>query len=74
MFAPIQDFFRWLGGRWCYVTHPAPMWPVKGRYRCPRCYRTYPVPWAGNEGTPPAPKAQPTALPRNALVDYAMRR
>ncbi len=30
---------------WCRLTHPAPMWPVHGRYQCPKCLRTYPVPW-----------------------------
>lgn len=30
---------------WCQAMHPAPMWPVKGQYRCPTCMRTYPVPW-----------------------------
>jgi hypothetical protein len=30
---------------WCRSLHPAPMWPVKGRYRCPVCLRSYPVPW-----------------------------
>ena len=73
MFAPIQDFFRWLGGRWCHVTHPDPMWPIKGRYRCMKCHRTYPVPWSGTEGRPAAAKAEPTGVPtRNALVDHPM--
>ena len=30
---------------WCHFMHPAPMWPMKGRYQCPTCLRTYPVPW-----------------------------
>lgn len=30
---------------WCRLTHPAPMWPVHGHYRCPACWRQYPVPW-----------------------------
>ena len=25
--------------------HPAPMWPVKGHYTCPKCLRSYRVPW-----------------------------
>lgn len=30
---------------WCRWTHPAPMWPINGQYRCPECLRTYHVPW-----------------------------
>jgi hypothetical protein len=54
MFTFVQDLFHWLSGRWCYVTHPAPMWPVNGRYRCPKCFRTYSVPWSGTECGPSA--------------------
>lgn len=35
----------WLRNRWCYFMHPDPMWPIHGRYRCPECQRSYPVPW-----------------------------
>jgi hypothetical protein len=42
----IRTFFRWLAEGWCHLMHPDPLWPVNGRYRCPACYRTYPVPWA----------------------------
>jgi hypothetical protein len=37
----IERLAQW----WCRLAHPAPMRPVCGRYRCPRCLRTYPVPW-----------------------------
>jgi hypothetical protein len=30
---------------WCRTFHPEPYWPVHGRYCCPTCMRTYPVPW-----------------------------
>jgi hypothetical protein len=30
---------------WCQMMHPSPMWPVKGKYRCPTCMREYSVPW-----------------------------
>jgi len=42
----IQTLFRRLAEGWCHLMHPDPLWPVNGRYRCPACYRTYPVPWA----------------------------
>jgi hypothetical protein len=32
-------------GIWCQVAHPAPMWPVNGHYRCPKCLRSYAVAW-----------------------------
>jgi hypothetical protein len=41
----ISRFSEIIARRWCYLTHPDPMWPVKGMYRCPKCHRLYPVPW-----------------------------
>jgi len=37
--------WSFLSNWWCYKTHPTPMWPVLGKYRCPKCLRQYPVPW-----------------------------
>ncbi len=34
---------------WCKTMHPAPMWPVHGRYKCPSCHRVYPVAWERRE-------------------------
>jgi hypothetical protein len=48
---------------WCKSTHPAPMWPVNGRYRCPVCFRSYPVPW---EVRPEPAKAPVLMLPVRA--------
>jgi|YelNatPaOPRAMG01_1025707.scaffolds.fasta_scaffold15520_4 hypothetical protein len=50
MLGIIRNSIRLLAEGWCHLMHPDPMWPVNGRYRCPVCYRTYPVPWA-NTGT-----------------------
>lgn len=44
-----------LGEFWCRHMHPAPMWPVKGRYQCPACLRAYPVAWEQKSGHTPAP-------------------
>lgn len=30
---------------WCRMFHPEPSWPIHGRYCCPACLRSYPVPW-----------------------------
>jgi len=30
---------------WCKTFHLSPMWPAHGFYRCPVCWRLYPVPW-----------------------------
>ncbi len=55
---------RVLGSRfvnlWCRLLHPAPMWPVNGRYRCPVCLRSYPVPW---EKQPVVARAPVVVLP-----------
>ena len=44
-----------LANLWCKTTHPAPMWPVNGRYQCPVCLRSYPVPWETRPATTMAP-------------------
>ena len=31
--------------QWCRTMHSAVMWPVNGRYVCPRCLREYAVDW-----------------------------
>jgi hypothetical protein len=38
---------RWsqLGDLWCTVMHDQVSWPIKGRYRCSRCFRVYAAPW-----------------------------
>jgi hypothetical protein len=41
----MKDLWTKAAGVWCQFAHPAPMWPVKGRYRCPKCLRSYPVAW-----------------------------
>jgi hypothetical protein len=35
-----------IGIWWCQLMHAAPMWPVRGHYRCRTCGRSYAVPWA----------------------------
>jgi hypothetical protein len=68
----IRDSVRLLAEGWCHFMHPDPMWPVNGRYCCPACYRTYPVPWA-NTGASPGQSADTGAsnnvvsLPRITL-------
>jgi hypothetical protein len=48
-----------LSSLWCALAHPAPMWPIHGRYRCRQCLREYPVPWQTLEAA-----AQPVLPPR----------
>ncbi len=50
---------------WCTVMHPAPMWPVGGYYRCPKCLHRYPVPW---EGKQPAGAAKPKQKTRTRIA------
>lgn len=38
---------RRMGILWCTLMHNAPMWPIRGNYRCRTCGRNYLVPWAG---------------------------
>ncbi|MGE5571287.1 MAG: acetone carboxylase subunit gamma [Rhodospirillales bacterium] len=30
---------------WCRLMHPAPMWPIRGFYYCPRCGLAHEVRW-----------------------------
>jgi hypothetical protein len=52
------------GKTWCKMMHPDPMWPVKGKYICPTCQRTYPVPW---ESEPVVAVANESAPGSNVL-------
>ncbi len=45
MFARVYELIETVARTWCKLMHPAHMWPIKGYYRCPRCYRQYRVPW-----------------------------
>jgi transposase-like protein len=40
----IARFKLWV----CRHLHGRPMHPIHGRYRCPRCHRTWPVAWEGD--------------------------
>ncbi len=63
------DNVKTLGSRlqtlWCKSMHPAPMWPVKGRYQCPVCLRSYEVPW---ERSTVACKRAPAQPVRNQVA------
>lgn len=45
MMSVLQRLGDGVGKRWCRVMHPDPMWPVRGKYQCPKCHRQFPVPW-----------------------------
>lgn len=35
----------WIRTTWCKSMHTEAMWPMHGKYICPRCLREYPVTW-----------------------------
>jgi hypothetical protein len=45
----MRELWMKAAGAWCQLMHPAPMWPVNGRYRCPKCLRSFPVAWEQDE-------------------------
>ncbi len=60
----------WIGQVWCKMMHREAMWPIHGKYVCPRCLREYPVAW--NDARPVGSRAQqasqpPEMAPRVAL-------
>jgi hypothetical protein len=44
---------------WCRVAHTQAMWPMHGKYICPRCLREYPVAWNDIEVPARAVAGQP---------------
>jgi hypothetical protein len=62
-----------LKDRWCYIMHPAPMWPVNGFYRCPSCQREYPVPWEQNVTRAETGARQPESEPVSQIVAQPAR-
>ena len=46
MIRTISRGCHWIADRWCYAMHPNAMWPIGQHYRCAKCGRSYPIPWA----------------------------
>lgn len=38
---------NWIRSTWCKSMHTGAMWPMHGKYICPRCLREYAVDWEG---------------------------
>jgi len=52
----------WIAQVWCKRMHRGAMWPIHGKYVCPRCLREYPVAWDGDRlEASAAPMAQSMA-------------
>jgi hypothetical protein len=43
----MTQMMDWISGLWCRNLHDQAMWPIHGKYVCPRCLREYPVSWEG---------------------------
>ena len=39
---------------WCRVAHTKAMWPMHGKYICPRCLREHPVFWEEDDTPNPS--------------------
>ncbi len=59
---------------WCKAMHPAPMWPINGHYVCPRCLRSYPVPWEQPLPVSPAPEERTETIARSTAPAAAVSR
>jgi hypothetical protein len=56
-----------LGVQWCRMMHDSAMWPMRGRYQCRACGRSYLVPWDGEPANPvPLPIRQEPLAARRA--------
>jgi hypothetical protein len=38
---------NWITRVWCKNVHRQAMWPIHGKYVCPRCLCEFPVTWEG---------------------------
>jgi len=47
------NVFERLRTRWCRMMHDAPMWPIRGHYRCRSCGRNFAVPWTTESAAEP---------------------
>ena len=64
-----------VAAEWCRLTHPAPMWPVNGYYKCPVCLHAYPVPWEHPAKTvePAQKREEAVTHPAHAVAALASR-
>lgn len=57
---------------WCKHMHTQAMWPIHGRYVCPKCFREYRVAWESSGKIPAVPEAiltqSQTATPPDNFV------
>ncbi len=68
----MNSFLERLERAWCKAFHPAPMWPIHGRYRCPSCLREYPVAWSTIKPVP-VRQHRPVLDPLRRLFAFAER-
>jgi hypothetical protein len=40
---------NWIRSTWCKSMHNEAMWPMHGKYICPRCLLEFPVAWGVSE-------------------------
>lgn len=68
----MRAFWNCVSIAWCRIFHPAPCWPVGGRYECPACFRAYPVPWhlAKNSTHSEIPKMRGSSCPGMVLLEF----
>src|ERR1017187_8977697 len=50
----VRTMKNWIRSTWCKSMHNEAMWPMHGKYICPRCLLEYPVPWETPAETPAA--------------------
>ena len=63
---------NWIRSTWCKSVHHEVMWPMHGKYICPRCLPEFPVPW---EAVGIAPDYAYVSLrPVGETVPYAAQR
>ena len=74
----MRMIFTWIKRVWCKLFHRRAMWPMHGRYICPKCLQEYLVYWEDDVLRKPAtasarlvayPPALPVAVPASGSAD-----
>jgi hypothetical protein len=60
----METLWTKLAETWCRLAHGAPMWPIRGKYRCSTCFRTYAVAW---EAAPEDTRGSAWGRPHSAI-------
>jgi hypothetical protein len=66
-FSNASGLWAKLGHLWCRFAHDDILWPVQGKYRCRRCFRTHDIPWEKSQEVEKSTELMVEMRERNAF-------